>query len=203
MNIEITFINHSEDTNSPSIVIFQKNKATDSNEPTVAWRVIEKCGINWSHKFSYPLDFSVSTADSYGNIFELQTAFYGQKWDIQESHSGVSLDLSSDPSSAPTEVEIKNSLSNHSMDAQIYRDGNLLATQTISPQQKAVFEFEPILHVGVVDQLEEGDVINSDLLANITQQFSLLGITKADLIMTGGGTGADATPFKFELVPTS
>ena len=89
------------------------------------------------------------------------------------------------------------------MDAQIYRDGNLLATQTISPQQKAVFEFEPILHVGVVDQLEEGDVINSDLLANITQQFSLLGITKADLIMTGGGTGADATPFKFELVPTS
>lgn len=204
MDIEITFINQSNDENNSDVVIFAKNAATNFEEVAVAWTVIQNCGRNWSHKFKYPMDFYVGAQDSWGNVSDLKLGSYGQKWDLIRSTSGDALTLDSDPASSPEEVEIKNALAQGSIDAQIYKDGRLFSTKTgLSPQQKAVFTFKPTIWVGVVSQVEEGQIMNSAILSDINTEISLLGITKANLIMTGGGVGSSAEPFVFTLVPTA
>jgi len=204
MDIEITFINNSDDMNNSEVVIFQKNVATNFEENAIAWKVIKNCGRNWSHQFTYPMEFQVAAADSYGNVSDLQDAVNGQKWDVIRSASGDVLKLDTDPAAGNDEVEVKNALSTSAIDAQIYKSGSLLATKTgVSPGEKAVFEFEPYIYVGVNAQVQESQTINSAILSDINQKFSLLGLSKANLIMTGGGTGVNATPFKFDLVPTA
>jgi len=204
MDIEITFINNSNDMNNSSVVIFQKNVATNFDSTTIAWTVIKNCGRNWSHKFTYPMQFSVAAADSYGNISNLSSAINGQKWSVIRAESGDILQLDTTPSTSTNEVEIQNELGTGSIDAQIYKDGKLLACKTgVSPGEKAVFEFKPALYVGIASQIEEGDAMNSAILTAMNQEFSLLGISTANLIMTGGGVGPNATPFVFNLVPTS
>jgi hypothetical protein len=98
------------------------------------------------------------------------------------------------------EVQVLNSLPKGAINAGIYKAGKLLATKTsIAPQQKAVFEFKPTLWIGVVSQVDEGQVMNSAILSNIDTEISLLGIASADIVMTGGGPGSGATPFVFRL----
>lgn len=204
MDIEITFINNSNDMNNTDVVIFQKNVATHFESTSVAWKVIKNCGRNWSHKFLYPMNFEVAAADSYGNISDQQLATNGQKWDVVRSTSGDILQLDADPAAGSNEVEVKNTLTISSIDAQIYKAGSLLATKTgVSPGEKAVFEFLPEIFVGVNAQVVEGQVMNSAIINDINQRFSLSGLTKANLIMTGGGVGPGATPFQFDLVPTA
>jgi hypothetical protein len=204
MDIEITFINNSNDSNNSDVVIFQKNVATNFDSTAIAWKVIKNCGRNWTHQFTYPMNFQVAASDSYGNISDQQDAVNGQKWDVIRSNSGDVLNLDSESASSQNEVEVKNTLPTSSIDARIYKAGSLLASKTgVSPSEKAVFEFKPYIYVGVNAQVEEGEVINSAILSDINQKFSLLGLTTANLVMTGGGTGANATPFKFDLIPTS
>lgn len=204
MDIEITFINKSQDMNNSNVVIFQKNVSTDFHSTTIAWKVIKNCGRDWSHKFTYPMTFEVGAEDSFGNVSDLKTAENGQKWAVVYNKSGDILELLEEPSANPFEVEVKNSLDTSSIDAQIYKSGNLLASKTgVSPGEKGVFQFKPEIYVGVNSQVEQGKEINSAIIDDINQKFSLFGLTKANLIMTGGGVGPSATPFVFELVPTA
>lgn len=201
MDIEITFINQSDDENNSRVVIFQKNVAADSEEIAVAWIVIENCGRGWSHKFTYPSAFYVAAQDPWGNISDLHLAENGEIWDVTQEQSGDMISLGSQPGGA-NEVEVKNCLTMGAIDARIYRDGKLLATQQgVSPQEKAAFAFEPSIWVGVVSQIEEGDIMDSAVLSDINTKIFLEGITKANLIMTGGGVGPTATPFEFKLIP--
>jgi len=202
MDIDITFINNSLDTNNSDVVIFQKNVATNFEETAIAWQVIQNCGRNWSHNFKYPMTFQVGAKDSWGNVSDLKNAVNGQKWDVVRSTSGDILRLDPNPSAGINEVEIKNTLPSGAIDAEIYKDGKLLASKTgVSPQQKGVFMFKPTIWVGVVSQVVQGQVMNSAILSDINTEISLLGLTKADLVMTGGGTGPNAEPFMFTLIP--
>lgn len=203
MDIELTFINQSDDVNNSSILIFQKNMA-GANEQPIAWTVIENCGKGWKHPFKYPLSSYISVKDSWGNVSDLQPAENGQTWQVVKSPSGNVLSLDTQSSAGADKIEVKNGLSMGSIDAQIYKDGRLLATRTgLDPQQSALFGFNVTLWIGVVSQIEEGDVINSAILSQINTEISLLGIAKANIIMTGGGPGPDAKPFKFTLQPTA
>ena len=204
MDIEITFINKSSDKNNSEVVIFQKNVATSFEETAVAWKVIKNSGLNDTHKFLYSNHFDVSIVDSSGNHSNLQPAETGQKWDVVGASSGYALQLDSENTTNDDEVEVNNSLPTGSIDAEIYKNGDLLATKTsVSPGQKAVFEFKPTIYVGVASDVEEGKVMPSAVLAKANQELSLYGIKTANLVMTGGGTGPNATPFQFELEPTS
>ena len=44
--------------------------------------------------------------------------------------------------------------------------------------------------IGVVSQIEQGQVMNSAILSDINTEISLLGISRADIVMRGGGAGA-------------
>lgn len=202
--VKIKFINHSNDMNNSEVVIFSKNMSASFDEVTVAWRVIQNCGRGWNHPFVFPMGFDVGAMDSYGNYSNIQMAQWGQSWEVITSVSGDVLKLSDAPSTNPAEVEIKNHLAMGAMNALIYKDGKVFALKSnLAPGEKAVFEFKPTLWVGVVSQVEEGGIMNSAILSDINTEFTLEGIRSADLIMTGGGVGPQATPFKFELVPTS
>lgn len=198
--IKLNFINKSSDTNNSSIVIFQQNVAEDFGEIAIAWKVIENCGRLDNHPFTYPMAFQVSASDSYGNYTPQLNSANGQAFDMIKSPSGDILQLSSVPATNSDEVEIRNNLETGAIDANCYRDGKLLATKTgLAPGQKAVFEFQPKIYIGVVSQIEEGDVMNSAIISQINSQINLFGIRSADIVMTGGGPGKSSTAFNFTL----
>ncbi len=199
-DIKLNFINQSNDQNNSEIVIFQQNVATDFDEIAIAWQVIKNCGHGDNHPFKYPMNFSVSAGDSWGNFTPHNEAEYGQQWEMVKDASGDILKLSAQPGTDPKAVTIANNLEKGAISANVYKDGKLLAMRSgIAPQQKAMFSFKPTLWIGVVSQVEEGQVLNSAIISNINTELSLLGVASADIVMKGGGTGATASPFTFEL----
>lgn len=198
-DIKLNFINRSNDRNNSEIVIFQKNVATNFDELAIAWLVIKDCGQGDNHPFDYPMSMAVSASDSYGNFTPQMTAVNGQMFAMTRSASGDTLSYSG-PATSSKEVQVLNSLGRGAINASIYKNGRLLAQKTsVSPEQKAVFEFKPTIWIGVASQIEEGVVMNSAILSAINTEISLLGIAKADIVMTGGGPGSDSTPFTFVL----
>lgn len=198
-DIKLLFVNDSNDRNNSEIVIFQKNEATSFEEIAVAWKVIENCGQGWSHPFTYPMEMSVAASDSWGNYSQQKGASNGQQFSVIEDSSGDILKYTGQASSK-NEIEVLNALQMGAIDANIYKAGRLLATKTnVSPGQKAVFEFKPTIWIGVVSQIEEGQVMNSAILSQINTEISLFGIKSATISMTGGGGGSTATAFVFTL----
>lgn len=199
-SIQLNFINRSQDANNSNIVIFQQNVAEDFGEIAVAWKVIKNCGRLDNHPFLYPLNFQVSASDSYGNYTPRFTAYEGQAFEMVKDTSGDVLQLASTPAVSPNEVEIRNSLTMGSINANTYRDGRLLAIKTnLVPGQKAVFEFHPKIYIGHVAQIEEGEVMNSAIIRQINTKLNLFGISSADIVMTGGGPGKRSARFTFHL----
>jgi hypothetical protein len=204
-NIQLNFINQSKDTNNSSIVIFQKNVAEDFDEIAVAWTVIENCGRLDNHPFLYPLKFQVSSSDSYGNFTPQLTAYDGQAFEMTKTDSGDVLQLASPPTAtSPYEVEIQNNLLQGSVNGNITRDGKVLSTKTnLVPGQKAVFQFHPSIWIGAVSQITQGQIMDSAIIQQINTELPLTGISSADIIMTGGGSGKGSSSFEFKLANQS
>jgi hypothetical protein len=197
LDIQLNFINHSNDVNNSEVVIFQKNLATGAGALAVAWLVIKNCGQGDNHPFVYPFDTMVGAGDSWGNYTPQMLAQNGQMFAMSHTPSGDELAYHG-PSTSPTEVQVLNALPMGVISADAYKAGRLLATKTgISPQQKAAFRFDPTIWIGVVSQVQEGSVMNSAIMSSINTELSLLGIASADIVMTGGGPGPKATPFQF------
>jgi hypothetical protein len=199
MSIKLNFINRSNDANNSQIVIFQKNVATDFDELSVAWHVIQNCGVLDNHPFTFPMSMKVSASDSWGNYMPQVPAENGQMYHVEYGSSGDTLSACGAATSGK-EVQVRNDLNKGAINASIYKDGRLLALKTnIAPNQKAVFEFKPTIWIGVVSQVTQGEVMNSAIMSDVNTELSLLGIISADIVMTGGGPGKNSTPFKFTL----
>ena len=199
-DIKLNFVNESNDQNNSEVVIFQKNVATDFDEIAVAWKVIKNCASGWQHPFTFPMTMQVSASDAWGNeIVQPIDAQPGDLFHVFRDKSGDQLAYKG-PGVSRKEVQLRNDLSLGSVNANIYKDGKLLATKTgISPEQKAVFEFKPTIWIGVVSQVQESSVMNSAIISDINTEIGLLGVASADIVMTGGGTGPSATSFEFNL----
>lgn len=186
--------------NNSSIVIFQKNVAEDFNKSAVAWKVINNCGTDDNHQFDYPMNFEVSVSDSYNNFTPKIAAVNGQVFNVNNNKAGDVLQVSSVLASNSNEVEIRNNLTSGAINANCYKEGKLIATKTgLTPGQKALFEFLPKIYIGTASKIDEGDVLNAAIISQITTEINLFGVTSADIIMTGGGSGKNATPFTFSL----
>jgi hypothetical protein len=195
----LTFINQSDDLNNSSVVIFQKNVATDFDEYAVAWRVIQYCGQGDNHPFEFPIEFTVGAADGYGNTTPQMPAQFGQTISMERTSSGDRLCLNGS-STNPAEVQVLNNLPKGAITANIYKSGKLLATKVaVAPQQKAVFQFKPTIWIGVALQVVEGEIMNAAIMSSVSTELSLLGVSSADIVMTGGGPGPNPRPFQFNL----
>lgn len=199
MDIALNFINNSNDANNSEVVIFQKNVATDFDELAVAWLVIKNCGQGDNHPFTVPMALQVGASDSYGNYTPQLDAQNGQLFSMVLTPSGDHLVYAGSGTSSK-EVQVLNSLAEGTINASTYKAAKLLAVKaSIAPQQKAAFEFKPTIWIGVASQVVQGQVMNSATLSSINTELSLLGIASADIVMTGGGPGANSTPFAFNL----
>ena len=200
MNIQLNFINQSQDVANSQVLIFQKNEATNFGELAIAWKVITNCGAGCNHPFVFPLKFEICSSDSDGNYTSKKLATNGDKFAVEMGKSGHILSLTSEPTASPLEVELKNNLSLGSVSANVFKDGKLLAKHKIvSPAQKAVFQFLPKIFIAVVSDVQQGEEINTAVMSDINTEFDLLGISSADIIMSGGGGGKSVTQFRFEL----
>jgi hypothetical protein len=198
-DVKLNLIDHSNDQNNSEIVIFSKNVATSFEETAVAWIVVKNLGQGSHHPFVYPEQTDVAASDSWGNYTPQYAAAPGDAFQMIRMVSGNELQADG-KSVSPEEIEIKNHLPTGSINALIYKDGKLFAHKTgIAPGQKAVFQFNPTIYIGVVSQMDQGQVMDAAILSDINTQISLLGITAADIVMTGGGAGANAEPFAFTL----
>jgi len=200
MDIQLTFINHSNDANNSEVVIFQKNISSSFEDNALAWKVIKNCGRGDYHPFSYSQGFSVAAADSWGNHTPRIPAKPGEVFSMIKDASGDVLAKSGIPAADPHEIEIRNELSQGSIDAIVYKSGNILAKKdNLSPDQKALFNFKPSIFIGVVSHMEEGDSIDSSVQSSFDTEISLLGIASADIVMRGGGSGSTSKAFTFSL----
>lgn len=196
-DIKLNFINQSNDQNNSSVVIFQQNVAIDFGEIAVAWKVIKNCGRNDNHPFVFPIGYTANVNDSFGNFTQQIEAEHGQVYEAKEHPTGLVLDYASTATNA-NEIQVANQLQAGSINANIYKNGKLLAVKTnVVPAQKAVFEFKPTIWIGVVSEINEGDILNSAIINQINTELSLYGILSADIIMTGGGSKNE--PLKFSL----
>ena len=199
MDVKLNFINHSNDANNSQIVIFQKNVAADFDDHVVAWKVIQNCGQGENHPFVYPMTTQVAASDNWGNYTPRLTAEPGQLFSMRLTASGDHL-APAGAGASTREIQLSNELAKGAINANIFKAGKLLAIKTsIAPGQKAVFEFKPTLFIGVVSEVEEGSVLNAAILSSVNTELSLLGIASADIVMTGGGPGADSTPLQFNI----
>jgi hypothetical protein len=198
MDIQLNFINQSNDTDNSDVVIFQKNVAL-SQETAIAWTVIQNCGRGDNHPFAYPMAQGIAYCDSYGNFTPQLPAQPGQQFSAVLTSSGDSIQMSGAANSR-SEIELRNALAQGAITALLYKSGRTIAEVTgIAPGQDAAFELKPTIWIGVTSQIEQGQVLDSAILADINTEISLLGIRSADIVMTGGGGGPDATPFLFTL----
>lgn len=199
MDIQLNFINQSNDANNSQIVVFQKNVAAGYNELAVAWLVIQNCGAGDNHPFVYPQTMQVSASDSWGNYSPRLDAQPGQAFAVSYTNSGDQLGPYG-PATYPTEVQVLNNLTRGAINAGIYKNGTLLATKTsVAPGQMAAFQFNPTIWIGTASQVIQGSVMDSAIVEQVNTELSLLGIAQADIVMTGGGPGINSQPFSFTL----
>ena len=198
-DIQLTFINRSNDMNNSNVVLWQEDVNESFQELALAWTVIQNCGRDCSHPFTYPMTMEVSANDSWGNFTPRLEAENGQLFEVKKNKTGDVLALAGEGSD-PNEVQVANHLGIGAIGANIYKAGKLLAQKTgISPYQMAVFQFKPVLFIAAVSQIEEGDLINSAILLENNTELDLFGIQSADIVMRGGGPSKDSTPFTFTL----
>jgi hypothetical protein len=200
VDIQLNFINQSTDTNNSQIVIFQKNVAGSFNAIAVAWTVVPVSSLGGINPVTFPMTtLSAGASDSWGNYTPMMPAQHGQTF--AAVHTATGIDLRSPATPAGTnEITVTNGMALGAINAGIYRDNKLLAIQTgIPPQQKAVFAFHPTIWVGLAPNIVEGQVMDSAVQTTINTELSLLGIASADIVMSGGGSGATATPITFTL----
>ncbi|MDP3654768.1 MAG: hypothetical protein Q8R67_24175 [Rhodoferax sp.] len=200
MDIKLRFVNRSNDGNQSEVVIYQKNVLTTMASLTVAWKVIRYCGRDCYHPFVYPMDYEVSITGEHGNFTPRLSATNGQMLRLTSTPTGARRLLYAGPASASNELDVLNGLTQGAIDVCLYKDGRLMGLKTsVSPGQKAVFQYAPVLWIGVASEVSQGLAINSAVLSNINTQLSLIGIASADIVMTGGGGGEQSTAYEFNL----
>jgi hypothetical protein len=192
--ISLQLINNSNEPNSITVLIFQKNNSTEY-DLAVAWRVIWHLAQGNRYPFVFSDDLLVSASDSWGNFTPQFAVRPGQAYEMVRAESGDVLKPYPQGASNPEEIDVLNGLGQGAINASIYRSGELLAAKTdIVPGQKASFAFEPTIFLGVVSEMLPGQIIRPSILPELSE-ISLLGIQSADIVITGGVSA----PYKFTL----
>lgn len=198
MTVKLNFINQSNDRNQAKVVIFQKNLASPSDEGAIAWKVIEDTPPGTSRPFVFPHALELSVADGDGIATKPVAARNGQHFDFRSGEAGNAFDLI--PSSVNMEeVRLRNAAAGGPIDANLYRDGCLLATQPVPGHDIAVFQFKPTIWIGVAPNAVEGQSLDPATLSNVNTELSLLGLASADIVMMGGALGRATPPVRFSL----
>lgn len=197
MEIQLKLVNRSDDASGTDVVIFQKNLADPVDAPAVAWIVVSDFAPGQTYAFTYPTAVTLAALDSRGEAIPAVPAEPGQLFAVHDSPDGDVLHCT-DTAADDQAIELRNGLAQAATDALVYRDSKVVAmNRMIPPGQRARFQFEPIVWIGIARMVQMGRILDDLIMNNIDTQLSLLGIKSADIIMSGGG-GSPAAPYRFE-----
>src|SRR4051812_307967 len=108
MDVQLNFINNSNDQDNAKILIFPTN-FTGSDWRAAAWLVIENCGIGDSHPFVYPGKLQLGMKDSWGNYSPKLDAQPGQAFAVARTSSGDEIGATGG-ATRPAEIQVTNNL---------------------------------------------------------------------------------------------
>lgn len=200
MNIALRFINRSNDCGNSEVVLFQRNVIPEFDELAIAWRVIRFCGRDCIHPFTYSTDVEIALSDDHGNFSPRKSAASGSRIVVAAHPGGRPRLATSSDGALHSDIEVVNQLGRGAVNVNAFVAGHLMAAKTaVAPGQKALFQFAPVLWIGVGSQIEESRALASAVISSANAPFELNGIASADIVMTGGGSGDSAQPFRFEL----
>lgn len=197
--IELDFINLSLDLQRSDVAFFQRNLAASSTEEVVVWKVIRRCGHEWHHPFAFPLELSLEIADERGNRTLPMVVEPGRRWTISRGHGGALRAQASDGDD-PASIQVVNGFATEVIHARLLRGSRLVAPERgLFASQTARYRFDFKLSVAAVRQAREGEALRGFELENCRAQLDLLGLSRAEIIMVGGGTGPAARALSFHL----
>lgn len=198
MDIRLNLINRSRDTNNSQILIFGKNPQTSLDEIAQAWTSIPVFEPNTTYSVLYPADTGITVQDSFGNFTAMQPASPGQHFRLVESEAGNVVEAP--VAGQPDQITLSNELRQGAVNVCLYKGKRLyLSERNVLPEQTAAFRLRPTIWVAVASQSDPDSGSNSAILSTVATEFSLLGLASADIVMTGGGIGANAEPLVFTL----
>lgn len=198
--IQLTLVNYSASGSNPEVVIIQKNQVSLRNGKTIAWRVFNKLAPSQHVLFFYCTNFTIGCSDDYGNHSPQSAAIPGKLYSVLRTDAGIGLKLSGN-AFAPDEIDISNNLSGGATNAWVFNEGLKMAgAADIVPGQTVNFHFIPQIWVGVASEaIIQGQELDGATISEIASEINLGGIRSADLVMTGGGKGPSAQPYRFTL----
>lgn len=200
--IKIVLIDETETSSNAKLVLFQRNALEKSPRGPIAWKVSPNPPDDGRTTFVYSEEIEVGVLGPDGDEVAPQPAKYGERWEVIEGATGVDLRRREEPVDAGR-VEIANTLPKGEVTAQIHRRGSLLHEQPeLLPHQVAAFSFEPRVFVSRVSQAEEGEILESAVYQAEPMELDLGGVAEVEVVMTGGGSGAEARSISFEVRET-
>ena len=174
------------------------NAAIDILDLSRPWQIIRNLGQGSKRTIEFSDTQMVEVVDPDGNILPPLAAKRGEKFHITMGPSGTKLSVLG-PASSPEEIEVLNGLASGSITVRILKDGHIAAEKTsVEPDQKAVFELLPRIFVDLRSEYDGGSMVSNNHL----EEFNLLGIRSADVVMSGGGSGETAVAFRFSIENT-
>jgi hypothetical protein len=199
MDIRLNFINRADDPHHSQLLIFARNPETSLDEIAAAWTVIADFRPDMTYAVLYPADTGINVQDSFGNFTPMLPAEAGRHFRVMESEDGMIVELADD-AGPPDQIILANALRQGAVNVGLYKDKRLyLGERHILPEQTAAFRLKPTLWVGVASQSDPDAGRSSAILSSVATEISLLGLASADIVMTGGGAGANAGPLVFTL----
>ncbi|WP_447727819.1 hypothetical protein [Sphingomonas koreensis] len=199
MDIQLNFINRSDDTNNSRILIFGKNPETSLDEIAKAWIAIPALKPNTTHAVLYTAETGLTVQDSYGNFTPMQPATPGEHFRVVAGEGGHLVEPAITVGPAD-QITLANDLMQGAVNACLYKDGHLyLSERNVVPGQTAAFRLRPVIWLAVASETDPDAGSDSAILSSVATEISLLGLASADVVMTGGGSGANAEPLDFTL----
>lgn len=194
--IELNFVNNTEDGKNRTVVIFQQNLEIRAGARSAAWLVLDSREEGDAQPFTFPLRLTLSVKDSYGNYSPRQDAGRDHVFEMVKDPSGHVLRAANAPAADPGTMELKNRLTSD-ISGMIHRGDRLLAIKPVLPPgQSVAFRFDNRIKIGVAPRVSQSDILDPTLAANIKIELDLTDIESADIIMTGG---PDAANIQFHL----
>ncbi len=195
---KLRFVNRSLEGRPPNVVVWQRNDAPGAASTPVAWRVIRRCGYEWTHPFDLPDGLQVRIRDQRGSGRLIPAAPGAQiRWWTDRSGRQQ---LEAVPAEDPSIIQFGNLTDRGAVAGEIWRGGKLLAIHPrIPPGAVAPFRFPPSLTLSAVSGIDEGDPLTSRWLG-VATELDLRGVVRAEIMMVGGGPGASSKPLIFHLL---
>jgi hypothetical protein len=191
-DINLTFINKSNDMNNSSVVIFQQNVAEDFGELAVAWRVIQNAGRLDNHPFhfQYSTDYFISAS----NVDTHLHAQHNFSYEALDQSGLAVIRAHADKGTVKNGYTFLNNLPFEVVSADVYNDNFLIASVPyIEPQQKAEITLPELeICIAAIDiDVQEGGFLPSDFTADKSNYttLSLKGVEESAIVYTTDENG--------------